>query len=795
MRLIYLSLAWLVGVWLAAGLDFTAEFAGWALLAAGCGAICIVSALRQWNRVRLFSLVLLALPLGALRYSAWPQSDAVATLAGKGGITLLGVVASEPATRGTTTQFQLAVDNYQREGEHLPIRGRVWVRARREAKFDYGDYVRVGGVLALPPEIDAFSYADYLARQGVFSVLTSAHVQRLASGFGNRLRTMLMELRRGATERIGEYLPEPEAGLLAGVLLGDESGISQDVYEDFSRVGAAHIIAISGFNMTLLAGLLTVLLQRMGIDRWRLLWVLSLWIVLYTLLVGASPSVLRAALMSALLVVGYALKRPVNILASLAASVLILTLENPTLLWDIGFQLSAGGVFGIGLCFGTQGWKPVLSAPRPPSTGRYSLLQEWRQLWRSVRRAFRSVFLVTLAASLFTVPLAAAHFGHVSPWWVVVNLFVVPIQGVSLSLGLLATLCSFVAAPLAVVAFWFAFLPLHWTVAAVRAFADFPFATLDFTLSPTVLAIWFVFMISLTLFVMAEPRRWRGWRSWLGQRWLLLVAIASTLLLSLLLWLRWQNRPDGLLHVWFLDVGNSNGVLVQMPSGAQLLIDGGRYPERLLTQMGDRMPFYDRRIEAIIITQPDERDIVALTAVLRRYEVGLIASSGQPIVSAALWELEEELASHSPMPLVAGNVLRFDDDIHLEVLHPQSTPAREESLDDASLVLRLQYGDVSFLFTGDSSVAAQAIWLPGLMPVTVLQLPRHGAARSQHEDLLALSAARYYALNADANALGMGPDADLLDSLPSGQPLFRTDQMGVLHFRTDGQRLEVISQE
>ena len=133
------------------------------------------------------------------------------------------------------------------------------------------------------------------------------------------------------------YLPEPEAGLLVGILLGDESGISEEVYEDFSQVGAAHIIAISGFNMTLLAGILSVFLERMGIGRWRLLWVLSLWIVLYTLLVGASPSVMRAAVMSLFLVLGYALERRVLLLTSLAAGAWILTIGESH--FALGYRL------------------------------------------------------------------------------------------------------------------------------------------------------------------------------------------------------------------------------------------------------------------------------------------------------------------------------------------------------------------------------------------------------------------------------------------------------------------------
>ena len=620
MRLIYLALSWLLGIWLAETLGIRDEILFWWLLVSACSVAIGLAWWQQRSRLRELSLVLLFLPLGALRLASWPQSDDVAELVDRGGVTLIGVVSSEPSIRGITNQFQLSVHEYLRAGERIPIRGKVWVRARRETAVVYGDHLRVTGALSAPRNVDAFSYADHLARQGVFSVITSAHVQHLGSGYGNRLRTLLWQLRQEAKERIGQALAEPEAGLLVGILLGDESGISDSVYDDFSRVGAAHVIAISGFNMTMLAGVLNVVLERMGIGRWRLLWVLVLWIGLYTLLVGASPSVLRAAVMSVFLMLGYALGRRVNLLTSLAVGTLILTLANPTLLWDVGFQLSAGGVLGIGICFGTQRWRAVIPPQDAVHTVSFHPRREWRRFWRGAWHLMRTIILVTLAASLFTMPLVAAHFGHLSPWWVMVNLLIIPVQGLVLSLGMLAAVLSFIAPPLAEVIFWFAFLALRWTVSMVRTFADLPLASVDITISPTLLGTWFVVWMTVALVSTAEPRRWQRWLSWISHRWLLWFALLVTFMLLILLGMRWRAQPDGQLHVWFLDVGNSNGIFIQTPSGTQVLIDGGRYPERLLTQIGDRMPFYDRRIEVLLLTQADEKDISALTALLRRYE-------------------------------------------------------------------------------------------------------------------------------------------------------------------------------
>ena len=795
MPLIYIALSWILGILLAERLNFRAESPLWAALALSLAFLIIwLVRGRRPPRLRLLALILLALPLGALRYEAWPQSDALAALAGRGGVTLFGVVARPPGQRGAALQFPLDVEAWLRDGELATIRGRVWVRAQPIADLQYGDYLLAQGQLRLPPEYDSLSYSDHLARQSIYTVLTSARLERLGRDTGNPLRRALATLQGAAATKIARHLPEPEAGLLAGILLGDEGSISPELRDAFSRVGAAHIIAISGFNMTLLSALLGTLLQHWGLQQWRLLWVLLLWIVLYTILVGASLSVLRAALMSALWAVGFAMRRRVLVWTSLAFSTILLTLLNPTIIGDVGFQMSAAGVLGIGFFLRSRPWAALPMAGRTTGVKALSLRAWLRRLPRRSYHNLLAILRVTLAASFFTLPLAAAHFGRVSPWWLLVNLAIVPAQGIALGLGLLATLIGFLLPSLAALPFWVAWLPLHWTTTLVRFFDDLPFASLEIRPAPAVVVFWLLLIFTLMLVGIAEPRLWRVFRRWLRQTWLFVAACLLALVFLVLLWMRWEARPDGHLHLWFLDVGQSNGLLLQTPSGTHLLIDGGRYPERLLRQVGERLPFYDRRLEVLILTQPDERDVFALTELLQRYEVGLIVENGQPMGDERLTGLRAAIQQKETATLRAGMQIQLDEEVHLQVLHPREAPALTDKLDDGALVLLLRHGAVTFLLAGDSSVAAQDSWLMELAPVTVLQLPQHGAERSLHEDLFERTAAQVYVLQVDPRDMGFRPLAAELATLSTDNTLLRTDESGVLHFRSDGERLEIVGE-
>ncbi|MEL7236825.1 MAG: hypothetical protein AAGK74_20140, partial [Chloroflexota bacterium] len=225
--------------------------------------------------------------------------------------------------------------------------------------------------------------------------------------------------------------------------------------------------------------------------------------------------------------------------------------------------------------------------------------------------------------------------------------------------------------------------------------------------------------------------------------------------------------------------------------GAQILIDGGRFPSRLLTQLGDRMPYNDRHIELLVITQPDEFQYGALPAVLNRYSVGAVLTNGQPNLSDAYEELQVALAPYGVQTVTAGYTVEFADGVLLEVLAPYETPELTDSMDATALVTRLSYRNVSFLFSGNVSGAGQAAMLErGAYPLaTVMQIPQHGTVRSIHEEFMAQAQPQVYLLQSDRTNLRGDPNPDTLALLDGDLPLLRTDEQGVVHVWTDGARL------
>lgn len=776
MRLVYITLIWVTGLVLASGSDLSSlmwvVIAVWVLLAAWLT--------RRAPLVFRLHIGLLVFVLAGLRFSLVPGQSDVSQFNNTGGLTLIGAVVTDPDVRDTNLHLRVRVDQMTRGDGIIETSGLVLVTVARGTDVSYGDRIAVTGLLLFPEEFDTFSYADYLARQGIYSIMRNAIIRIVDDDGGSPILKAIYSLRRRAAAHIARALPEPQAGLLTGILLGNERGISPELQGDFSRVGASHVIAISGFNMVIVAGVVVAVLNRVT-DRRRVSGAISIVVIaLYTLLVGANAAVVRAALMSALLIIGTLLKRRTYVPASLAFAALIMSLHNPYVLWDISFQLSFFATLGLALFADPLGkWFNSLLVRMFPAS-----------MARSVGGLLMEPLVVTAAAQITALPLVALYFQRLSLLVLGVNVLIVPVQAALLITGGLATMIAFIAPFLAQIIFWISWLLLSWTIGVVRLFAQIPFADVPLHTSGRVIFLYFAVMIGWAMMNATQPGWWLRLVRFIRQQAVMTGIVFSGMSLSLLMGAVAISRPDGYLHVWFLDVGHSNAVLVQTPGGAHMLVDGGRFPSRLLTAIGDRLPFTDRQIEVLVLTQPDEFDISAVRSVVDRYSIGVTLTNGQPNLSDYFLDLQNALEGRPVVAVTSGYTLDFSDGARLEVLHPQTQPRLGDSFDDNAVVVRLSYGDISFLLTADASVDAQrGLLQAGMWPLaTVLQLPQHGTARSLASEFLSAVQPQVVVVQSDrANRRG-DPDPDVLARL-GDIPLYRTDHTGVIHLWTDGVRL------
>ncbi len=631
MPLFWISLAFLSGILLAPSLNL--PLLGWSLLALLIFILLLppisrrlssrlpTSFTRLAENLKLssstmFLLVILFLSIGAIRYQLdQPTIDPsfIAYYNDQSTETIMdGVLVEPPDVRDTFVNLRLRIDQLHQvnEDQFIPVQGLLLVRVSTSTSFLYGDRIRLQGHPETPPENEDFSYRDYLANQGIFSYISYPSSSLLQHGEGNPIYSALYAFRQHAIDVVYSLFPDPEASLLAGILLGVQSGIPQDVQDAFRLTGTSHIIVISGFNITIIAGLFTFMFSRLLGER-RGAIVAAIGIIFYTLLVGANPAVVRAAILGMLTLLGHQVGRRQVGLNSLAIVGAAMAFVTPTVLWDVSFQLSFAATLGIMLYAEPfTNWFINFAARFIPHDKAHRLAGPVGEY-----------FLLTLAAQLTTLPLMIYYFKRISLTSLIANPLILPAQPPLMVLGGLSVLTAMIFRPLGQLFAWATWPFTAYTIRMVEWLSDVPHGSIPLgQIAFPLILLFYAVLFTLTF---ARPRL-------TGMFARLSPAIPLTIMgvLTVMIWKAAFYAPDGLLHVTILDIGTGDAVLIQTPTGRSVLINGGPSTIRLSDALGRRLPPFNRSLDWLVIADIDNEDLSGLTGNLERFTPANVLWSG-----------------------------------------------------------------------------------------------------------------------------------------------------------------------
>ena len=695
MPLFYLALAFAAGIVIATHLALPLVVWLWWL-------IVPLGLLILWRHdawLRRVHVLLLVLLLAAVRYTiAQPQFDehSLATYNDRGTMLIVGNVVSYPDVRDRTTNVRFSVTRVRIENTWREVSGNALLQLPRETDVRYGDQLQVLGEPATPPDFADFSYREFLARQDVHSIIRSyGAVKILDRDQGNPFFALIYAFRTHAFATINTLFPEPAASLLAGILLGIESGIAREVRDAFNATNTAHIIAISGFNITIIAGVIAALARRVVGER-RATLVVIVGLVVYTLLVGAAPSVVRAAIMGSLSVLALHYHRQNDALNALGAAALLMLALNPFSLYDLGFQLSFLATLGLILYV----------APLQNAFERLFARVTTSERAKQIVGALNDAFIVTLAAQITTTPLIVFAFHRFSVVGLLTNLLILPVQPAVMIGGGLA-LVGMVLPPLGQAIAWIVWVFPAFTIAVVQFTAQLPFSSIEVgRVDVLMLVAYYIVLFGLTRL------GWQTVRARLAMRPTFTLGLA--LVVGVWGWNVAFTAPDGKTHLIFLDGGTT---IVQSPRGARVVIDGGASPSATLAALGQRMPFWERAIDLLVLTDADDDRLSTLIALLERYDVRQIVQVRAPAKPSVAYFKWQDLMATKRVPSVemyVGMTIRVDEDQSLEVVW-----TREET---ASAVVRWRAEALAFLFAASASVEDQTALLQAGEDLTSVML-------------------------------------------------------------------------
>jgi len=673
--------------------------------------------------------------VGAIRASPWPlASDHIGRFDVPAVVQVTGRLAAEPVVfAAERTRVLLDVE---RVGDE-PRTGRLPVTLYGVAP-PLTEGQRVAGEMRLHAATGfrnpgGFDYGEFLRREGM-PVVASARVDRLIALDDPGLRWNV-RVRRAAREAIARTLPPTSAALLSGLLLGDRADLPPEVDDGFRRAGVYHVLAVSGFNVALIAGAVFSVLTLARCGR-RVAAVAAIAAVLgFAFVVGPEPSVLRAVVMGVLVLGAVLLERDASVLNGLALAALLILAVRPNDLADPGFQLSFAATAGIVL------------APLPRGL-----------VWGSLG--------VSIAAQLAVLPIALWHFNQLSTIGPIANLGVVPLAGLATILGLLAvTVAFFTDAGGAV--FLDALWPLLLAMRALVTLAARVPGALVHLPAPHWTAIT---AYGLGLVLALGWWRWREtrpeWSRWAGALALGHLVVAVTIGAWPLV-----RPPDGRLRLTVLDVGQGDAIVIQAPDGRTVVVDAGPGGGmRLDTGARVLAPFlWNHGVLQLagLVTTHDDQDHAGGSAALRReFTIG-----DQLAGPERIW-----MGGVSVLPLTATD-----------------KPAGSRRNDDA-LVFRVDYGAVSFLLTSDISAEVESRLIRAQAPlaVTVLKVAHHGARTSSTPPFLEKVKPALAVISVGRRNPYGHPSPDTLARLAAtGARIYRTDRDGAVIFETDGFALTV----
>ncbi|OGO40110.1 MAG: DNA internalization-related competence protein ComEC/Rec2 [Chloroflexi bacterium RBG_16_57_8] len=799
----FLSCAWLLGILL--GSTFSPALAS---LFIGLAPLPLLFFLPGRRKAIILSTLSLLVFFGAASYSASSRSQAgehyLRFYNDRGVLEVKGTVSRDPEVGSEATRLHLSGSEISIAGKWCEVSGTALTYVPRYPEYQYGDVLIVKGRLAGKPPgsadwsdlsdtSDRSDYWDYLANQGVYSIMSYPSVEVLERGTGSPFLGWVYSLRNRMSDTLARLLPEPHASLAQGITLGLRTNMPQDLKDDFSRTGTTHVLAISGVNLTIVAGILvTVTVWLLGRRHHVHIWVTLAVIWLYSVLTGLQPPVLRAAVMlSFFLAADLFGRQRSGVIALLLAAAMIVGF-SPTAIRDPSFQLSIMAMAGL-----------IFICPPLQSMGRIAVERvtgEGRP--RAVATMVADGLVVSLGAMVATWPLIAYYFGIVSWVGIPATFVTLPVMPAIIVTGIVSGGLGLAFLPLGQALGWLAWLPLSYLLLVITGFAGIPGASLETgTVGPGLVVTYYA---ALALVLVSLSQRTKLSRLLLktanllsGLPWKWVITPLATL--ATLVWLTASTIPDNDLHVSFLDVGQGDAILIER-GHLQILVDGGPDPQATLLELSEKMPFWDRTIEMVVLTHPHADHLTGLVEVLRRYRVKHVLSpdlaDDSPLFAEWKRLIDERGIRHETA--TSGQVISFGDHMAVSVLNPRAPvlAGTGSDVDNNGVVLRVNAGRVSFLLTADIMQAAEMelITRRAGLDSTVLKVAHHGSASSTSEEFLAVVSPQIAVISVGAeNGYGHPNEAvvSLLAEHLGSQNIYRTDENGAIEFITNGERLWV----
>lgn len=624
------------------------------------------------------------------------------------------------------------------------------------ASFKYGDRIKVIGELRMPAGLKnpgGFDYQKYLARKKILAIVwiqDKKKIVKLGTGKFNPIFMFAYKIRDKASGIISDTLPNkpfPCAALLEGVLLGKRSMLTEEVIKWFQDTGTIHILAISGLHVGLIGLIFFFVFHKLIRLPQRTSSVLTLLVlIIFAIMTGANPPVIRTTIMAGTVIIGMIIERDTNIYNNLALAALIILLQNPLTLFDVGFQLSFGAVFS--LVYFTPFIEP--------------------KLW-FLPKYLAKLVSVSIAVQIGISPILIFYFNKLSLVTVLANIIVIPLLGVILILGLAMFFIGIIIMPIANLIGIINYYIITGLLISVSFFAQIPYVYIYLpTPSFFIIGSYYLCLLALSKYKITK------------------VVIGILILINIFLWVQVFKNSSNIMKVTFLDVGQGDATFLEFPDGGNMLIDGGpgEYSDAGKWVI---LPFLRSKgitnLDVVMVSHYHSDHYGGLSTVLKNYKIKKF------VIDNGFERIKEKDIRYEVVK--RGDKIIGYPKTEIYILHPNLD---KNSSNNNSVVVKIVYNKISFLFTGDIENKVERHLLPfkDMLSSTVLKVPHHGSKNGYEPEFIKL-------VNPKIGIIGVGrdnkfnlPDRQVLTNYEKrGTDIYRTDKHGAVMISTNGKKFWV----
>jgi len=686
-------------------------------------------------------------------------------------VTLIGDIANPPEISENKISLVIRAKSLVNKSVQK-VNGLVLVNIKNNLlnpdSFTYGDRVKVSGKLKIPAGLrnpGGIDYQKYLVRKKINAVIwlwDKQKIVKLGTGNFNPIFMFAYKISLRASKIISETMSDKPficASFLEGILLGKLSRLPEEAIDWFQDTGTIHILSVSGLHVGFI-GLIFLFIfhQLMRLPQKTSSILTFLVLIIFAIITGLKPPVIRATIMAGAIIAGMIIDRDTDIYNNLALSALIILLHNPLTLFDVGFQLSFVAVFS--LIYFTPFIEP--------------------RLW-FLPGYLSKLVSVSIAVQIGISPLLIFYFNKLSLVTVLANIIVIPLSGIILALGLAMFFVGLIFTPLAHLISLINFYVITGLLISISFFAHIPFAYIYLpTPSFPIISSYYLCLWALSKHKkIGTPK----------------VVIGILVLINIFLWIEVIKTASGIMKVTFLDVGQGDAIFLEFPEGGNMLIDGGpgAYPDA-----GERviLPFLRSKgitnLDTVVLTHHHSDHYGGLLTLLKSYKIKrFVLDNGVE---------EEKFSSIIKQKAICYEVVRRGDKIigypqtEIYILHPLTITDRKKTSNNDSVVIKIVYHKISFLFTGDieNEVEKRLLSYQKMVSAMILKIPHHGSKNGYYPEFIKLVNPKIGIIEVgETNPYNL-PDKQVLKKYKElGTKIYRTDKHGAVIVSTNGEKIWV----